>query len=157
MRTNLLAFVLLFIFWTGLSARADWLLLTAGLVSAALVLFLSQRMGLIGSGSHTWFLYSRLPTYLLRLLWHIVRSNVDVAMRIAHPELPIKPRFIRLPIRDKNGISQAIHANSITLTPGTITAEVDERSIEVHVLNHSQKLERDLGELDRQTSRWSRP
>ena len=155
MRTKLLAFVLLFAFWAGLSARADWLLLAMGLVSAALVLFVSQRMGLIGSGSHTWSLYSRLPIYLLRLLWHIVRSNVDVAMRIAHPRLPIKPRFIRLPIRTKNAISQAIHANSITLTPGTITTEIDDQSIEVHVLNHSQKLEQDLAEVDRQTSRWS--
>ena len=154
MRTNISIFILLFVFWLGLSARTDWLLLAAGLASSILVLFLSRRLGLIGLGSHTWSLYARLPIYLLQLLWDIVCSNFDVAIRIMHPKLPIKPQFIRLPIRPKSTIGQAIHANSITLTPGTISTGIDGQSIEVHSLNHSQKLEQKLMKIDQQINDW---
>lgn len=154
MKTKIIVFVLLFVFWLALSAKTNVLLLATGLVSAALVLFLSQRLVLIGLGFHTWSLYRRLPLYALRLLWNIVHSNIDVAARIVHPRLPIKPGFVRLPIRRKSPISQLIHANSITLTPGTITTGIDEQSIEVHALTYSDQLKQKLMLIDQQTSGW---
>lgn len=154
MQLKLTVFALLFIFWLALSARTEAFLLIAGALSALLVLFLSRRMGLIGSGSHTWALYRRLPLYALRLLRDMVYANLEVAARIVHPRLPINPGFIRLPIRPKKAISRLIHANSITLTPGTITTKIDEESIEVHALSRGKKLEQKLMEIDRQTSLW---
>lgn len=154
MKTRLIVFVLLFVFWLALSAKTNVLLLATGLVSAALVLFLSQRLVLIGLGLHTWSLYRRLPLYALRLLCNIVHSNIDVAARIVHPRLPIKPGLVRLPISRKSPISQLIHANSITLTPGTITTGIDEQSIEVHALNYSDQLKQKLMLIDQQTSGW---
>ena len=132
MRSKLTFFILLFAFWLALSAQTGPWLVSLGALSALLVLALSQHMGLIGSGQHSWRLYRKLPFYLLGLLRDIVISNLDVAARIVHPGLPIKPGFIRLPISRKNAVSRLIHANSITLTPGTITTYIDEDSIEVH-------------------------
>lgn len=154
MKTVFTIYALLFVFWLALSAQTSLLLLLLGAVSVCLVIFLSKRMRMIGSGLHTWSLYRRLPFYALRLLCSLVYANFDVAVRIVHPKLPIDPGFVRLPISPKSDIGRLIHANSITLTPGTITTGIDEETIEVHVLNRSKKLEQKLIKIDQQTGGW---
>ncbi len=72
--------------------------------------------------------------YVPWLTKEIVRACIDVAWRIARPNLPIKPTIIRVPANQQTVPGRVSFANSITLTPGTISLDVLENEIEVHAL-----------------------
>ena len=120
--------------WLRLSGQYNFLTITLGVISIIIVIALIVRMGLLDQGLHTLSFYRRLPVYGLWLLSRIALSNLDVARRILHPKLPINPGFIRVPMTQKKELAKLVHANSITLTPGTISTDIDTNSIEVHVL-----------------------
>jgi len=89
------------------------------------------------------------------VMWDIVRSNIDVAKRILGPEAAIKPRFVKLPlsIRDPHGI--ATLATIITMTPGTLSADLDaDRS---HLLIHAFNLDDEAALIDVIKTRYEAP
>jgi multicomponent Na+:H+ antiporter subunit E len=67
-------------------------------------------------------------------MWQIVLANIDVAKRVWSPVLPIAPRVIRLPHRLKTAFGISTYANSITLTPATVTIEIGTDEFIVHAL-----------------------
>ena len=73
--------------------------------------------------------------YIPILLWEIIKSNLDVAYRVLHPRMPINPGIVRVPVTLKSGYGKTILANSITLTPGTLTLDVKDQNFYVHWLN----------------------
>jgi len=76
-------------------------------------------------------------SYMPWLLWQIVLANIDVAYLVWHPKQNIAPRIIKVPFSMRTSLGTMIYANSITLTPGTITVSVDETKGEmlVHALS----------------------
>ncbi|MCM8764553.1 MAG: Na+/H+ antiporter subunit E [Candidatus Omnitrophica bacterium] len=71
--------------------------------------------------------------YLVVFLWACLLANLDVAYRVLHPSLPIKPGIVKVRTRLKNKTAIAALANSITLTPGTMTVEVgDDGYLYIH-------------------------
>ena len=76
--------------------------------------------------------------YVFVFLWAVVRSNLDVAFRVLHPRLPINPGIVRVRTRLKSRLGRLMLANSITLTPGTITVEIEGEDLYVHWLSMSQ-------------------
>ena len=122
----------LFVLWVMLSASFNWLHLGLGLV-------LSFTVAWINSG-HSPFvpkfrLWGKVLIYLPWLFFKILQSSLHVTKLILHPALPIDPRLI--PVETKLGHHAAVVllGNSITLTPGTITAEVDRNRLIVHALD----------------------
>ena len=85
---------------------------------------------------HPVHLMLRLFSYVPWLLWEVILANMDVAYRVWHPQAPIDPRLIVVPFRTQTGIGTVVYANSITVTPGTITIGVDmaTRQMLVHAL-----------------------
>jgi multicomponent Na+:H+ antiporter subunit E len=73
--------------------------------------------------------------YLPALLWEIIKSNIDVAYRVLHPRMPINPGIVRVPVSLQSPYGKTLLANSITLTPGTLTLDVKEQNFYVHWLN----------------------
>ena len=146
-------FLLLLGFWLALSGHYAALMIALGGASAALVTALSARMGVIGAGQHRVRFYLRLPIYAAWLLWRIVAANCDVARRILHPKLPISPCFVDVETVAGGDLLRVIQANSITLTPGTISADFGDGVIRVHALSAdaAQKLRR--GEIAAKVSR----
>ncbi len=70
----------------------------------------------------------RLPWFLVYVavfLWECIKANIDVAFRVLHPDLPIRPGTIKVKTRLRSDIGLTFLANSITLTPGTTTVDVD--------------------------------
>ena len=67
-----------------------------------------------------WFVY-----YIAVFLWECVKANIDVAYRVVHPDLPISPGTIRVKTGLKSDVGLTFLANSITLTPGTTTVDID--------------------------------
>jgi multicomponent Na+:H+ antiporter subunit E len=67
-----------------------------------------------------WLLY-----YAIIFLWECIKGNIDVALRVLHPDLPIRPGTIKVKISLRSDIGITFLANSITLTPGTTSVDVD--------------------------------
>ncbi|KYK28000.1 MAG: hypothetical protein AYK19_05975 [Theionarchaea archaeon DG-70-1] len=73
--------------------------------------------------------------YVPAFIWEMIKSNFDVAYRVLHPKMPINPGIVRVPTTLKSGYGKTILANSITLTPGTLTLDVKDQNFYVHWLN----------------------
>ena len=141
-------------FWLPLSGHYDVSTTALGVVSVGVVIFLAQRMRLLAQGQHTLALYRRLPVYAGWLpAGQIMRANCDVAWRILHPGLPINPGFVRVATTQKRDLVKTIYANSITLTPGTISTSVDADTMEIHVLTLGPTSTTALQALERHVSK----
>lgn len=138
-RARAIQAVLLFGLWLVLSGMFDALHLAYGVFSVALVLLLNHRLHLVPlqpgeiPTAHSIILH-RLFVYLLWLLWQIVQSGLYVAYLVMHPLLPISPCLVRFRSSQPNVQARVILGNSITLTPGTITVEIEGNKFLVHAL-----------------------
>jgi multicomponent Na+:H+ antiporter subunit E len=99
----------------------------------------------------------RALVYLPWLLWQIAKANLDVARRILDPRLPIDPRVIRVRASQRRDLARVIYANSITLTPGTVSIDVAGDRITVHALTREAAEGLATGEMDRRVSRVEGP
>lgn len=125
-------FLVLFLFWVLLSGYFTPFLLTAGAISALAVVLLSRRMGLIYTDPLPIRLGLPVLIYWLWLLKEIAKSGWLVSKLIVHPRLPISPTLVRFRPTQRSTLGLVLHANSITLTPGTITIEAEPGSFLVH-------------------------
>jgi multicomponent Na+:H+ antiporter subunit E len=76
----------------------------------------------------------RLPWFMLRLIWEIIKANYDVAKIILNPKLPIDPRIVKYRTFLTEDLHKTFFADSITLTPGTVTVELEGDTLSVHCL-----------------------
>ena len=72
---------------------------------------------------------------LLVLLLEILKANIDVAYRVIHPKMPIKPGIVVIKTKLKQDVAKMILANSITLTPGTFTLDILGDTLLIHWIN----------------------
>jgi len=169
-------FAALYGFWIILSGRWETKYLVIGAVCALLVTYLTQDLTYSdGSGRRSQtrkahFLLAgvgRFVLYLFWLLWSVLQANLQVAYLVLHPKMPIQPGLLRLRTKLRNRAGHVILANSITLTPGTITVDFDDGTYSVHALAPSaaqdlleakmqSKLERIFGEREEAATdvRW---
>lgn len=145
-RLLILAFALAgtWLVWSGLFKP---LLLVLGVVSLVLVLWLSQRMGVADRQAFSLDLAPRLLGFWAWLLKEIVKSNLAVARIVLSPRMPISPELIRLRPPTRGLLGQAILANSITLTPGTVTVDAHNGTFLVHCLTGSGARDLEQGEM----------
>ncbi len=143
----------LFTTWILLSGHFTPLLLGLGAVSTVLVVAIALRMDVVDHEGHPIHLTSRFAGYWAWLLVEIVKANIDVAKRIWSPALPISPTMVRLRAGQPSELGQVIYANSITLTPGTVTVRLDNGEVLVHAL--AAEMAEDLagGGMDRRVTR----
>ena len=146
-------FLVLFAIWIALSGHFTPFLLVAGAVCCALVVFIAHRMDVIDHESFPVQMTGRLPLYWVWLSLEVVKAKLDVAWRVWHPRLPIDPALERLPASQHTDLSRVIYANSITLTPGTVSTYVGEGFVEVHALNRASLEALREGEMDRRATR----
>jgi len=138
-----LQFVILFAFWLLLSGRYQVKYIIIGAIAAALVTFLTndlfytvlqrgERLGVKPRQvlQQIW----RFLLYIPWLLIQIVLANVQVAYLVLHPRMPIEPGLLLFRTKMRKGIARVTLANSITLTPGTITASLEEGNYIIHNL-----------------------
>ncbi len=128
------AFITLLALWLALVGNLDPQEIAAGSIVAVAVAVIAR--GAPFTGRSLRFLHPRrLVTalvYIPYLLWSIVESNVDVALRVIDPSLPIRPGIVRVRTRLKNPVARLVLANSITLTPGTLTVDLCEDELCIH-------------------------
>jgi len=143
----------LFGLWFLLSGYFVALLLAFGLASAVLVVVIALRMHIIDQETHPIHLHSAIIFYWIWLTWQIIKSNIDVARCILDPRLPISPNLRRLKVTQKTDLGLVSYANSITLTPGTVSVGVERDSILVHALTREAAAALATGEMDRRVTR----
>jgi multicomponent Na+:H+ antiporter subunit E len=143
-------FSVLFLHWILWSGKFDAFHLSLGVISCALVTFLSHDLYMERKKLSPKIIVEafRFIKYVPWLFYQIVMSNIHVASLVLSPGMPIDPKIIRYKTRLKTDIALVTFANSITLTPGTITADINEGEFIVHAL--SKKVADDLmtGEME---------
>ncbi|RPI39789.1 MAG: cation transporter [Betaproteobacteria bacterium] len=130
--------VTLFLFWLMLSGYVTPFLIAAGIGCALLISALAARMRLVDSEGHPLRLGVRaIFGYWPWLLKEIVKSALQVSWVVLHPRLPISPTLVRFKPSQTSDLALVIHANSITLTPGTICIEAGPDEFLVHALTEA--------------------
>lgn len=129
-------FILLFLFWIILSQRFTLEIAVIGAGAAGLILLYSRSL-LFATKETT--LYSPVKILLFMkfifiMLIEILKSNWQVAKIVLSPSLPISPSFVKVQITFKKDFDKVIFGNSVTLTPGTLTVDIDEEGFLVHAL-----------------------
>ena len=153
LRRTLSLFIMLFLTWLLWSGFYTSLLLALGGLSCLFVVALCRRMAIIDPEGHPNHLLFGLIAYIPWLAWETIKANIDIARRIIQPSLPIAPRMIRVKASQKTHLGQVIYANSITLTPGTVSVEVEEGEILVHALTEEAAADLLTGSMDRRVTR----
>lgn len=126
---------LLSIFWILLSGHFEPLLLGLGITSIVLTVFIAKRMELIDDEIYSLHLFSQLPSFFAYIFKEIVKANLDVIKRIIKPASnPISPQLITISMPKKSDIGRVIYANSVTLTPGTVSVELSKDKLTIHAL-----------------------
>lgn len=126
-------FIIILVFWLLITFSLSVSNIIVGAVAALLttLLFgkysLESNVKIIQPQRYFWFV-----VYLFIFLWEVIKANFDVAYRVLHPAMPIKPGIVRVPLEIKSDIARTMLANSITMTPGTITVDIIGDEIFVH-------------------------
>lgn len=146
-------FLVLYAFWLLLSGLFTPFLLAAGAGCALAVLAFARRMDVIDREGHPLHLgWRALFSYWPWLIKEIAKSSWDVSCRILDPRLPISPTLARFRPLQKSELGLVIHANSITLTPGTVAVEVEAGEFLVHALTREGAAGLAGSEMDRRVA-----
>jgi multicomponent Na+:H+ antiporter subunit E len=149
MKRTLSLAVFLALLWWSLSGQTAPLLLTFGVLSVLATLWVARRMGTVDHESHPVHMSWRLMRYWGHLAREIVVSNIDVARAIVFPNMRIAPHFLRVRTAQPTDLGKVVLANSITLTPGTVTVDLQGDELLVHALTEASGQAVVEGQLDR--------
>jgi multicomponent Na+:H+ antiporter subunit E len=134
-KNQILLFVLLLAFWLIIVPSVNLVQIIVGsIVSLAITLYsLDAATGSKPFNVDLLYIF-KFIRFSLVLLVEIVKSNIEVAKIILSPKLKIKPQFVKINNPLKSDFNRVIYGNAITLTPGTITVELEKDYIIIHAL-----------------------
>lgn len=129
-------FIVLMIVWVALTMSLEKQELISGTIVSFILSFLAyQNFQKIGLPGVTLKKIVFLGIYIIILFKEIIIANFDVAYRVIHPKMPIKPGIIVIKTELKQDLAKMILANSVTLTPGTFTLDIDGDQLLIHWIN----------------------
>ena len=133
--------VVLFAFWMVMSGRTETKFIVYGVLTAAVVSWITYPLLLVPNkdNSKRYFVFGvsmpKFIGYFFWLMWQLVFANVDELLATTSQEMAIDPKIVRFYFRADNPMATVVLANSITLTPGTVTVNVtDDGLYEIHAL-----------------------
>ena len=127
-------YLIVLAFWLLLSAHFDRFHVGAGVVCSVIVAYASHDLLFKDTGNHRLTKTLRFIAYLPWLIYQIVLANIDVAKRALSPSMPIDPRVVTFKTILKSDMARTALANSITLTPGTVTIDIVDDVFYVHAI-----------------------
>ena len=134
-------FISMFVFWMILAGRTEVKFIVYGLITAAVTSWVTYPLLLVPNkaGTKKYFVFGVNPFkfvgYAIWLFWQLLLANVDVFLATTSQELQIDPKVVRFRFTADNPMAYVMVANSITLTPGTVTVNVtDDGLYEIHAL-----------------------
>lgn len=149
MRYFLMLILILAVLWQGLSGMQKPLIWSLGIISVVLSAILAMRFSLLDDEGVPYF---RLPQFLRYWLWlmgEIFKSNWVVIKACLRADLDIEPALVKVKTRCQSDLAKTVFANSITLTPGTVSISIEGDKILVHALYESEAGPGAFDEMDR--------
>lgn len=141
------------VLWIALSGHFTPLLLGLGVASVLFVVWIARRMDVVDHEGHPVHLGMRAVFYWVWLCKEIVKANIDVARLILNPKMPIYPHVFPAKASQKSELGRVVYANSITLTPGTVTIALDDNDMSIHAITQAAADGVTSGDMDRRVSR----
>lgn len=133
---RIVLFIVSFIFWVLLTWTSDRQHLLVGVIVAFLVavifgnIFVKEPKKCFQIGRYLWLCY-----YIPVFLWECIKANFDVAYLVLHPKMPIHPGIVKIKTNLKTEIAKTFLANSITMTPGTLSVDIEDEYLYIHWIN----------------------
>ena len=152
MRHTIFLSLSLAVFWLLNSGHYTTLMLSLGAISIALVLYIAHRMDVVDHESQPLRLTFKLPGFYAWLIKEIILANLLVIKHIWLGNRSISPALKTIKSSQKTDIGKVIYANSITLTPGTVTVKLEGNEFMVHALLSKSIEELEAGEMDRRVT-----
>lgn len=149
-KSQFILFILAFLIWVFLTWPLDLQHALVGILVSVFVSYITgdmfvKRPHVFKSlNRYLWFLY-----YIPLFIWECIKANLDVAYRVGHPDLPINPGIVKVRTTLKSDTALTFLANSITLTPGTMSVDIDPENgiLYIHWINVRDKDIRKATEL----------
>lgn len=140
-------------FWFALSGLTSPYFLVLAVVAVLLALWLSARLSIIGRDASPYHRVLRMLPYAAWLVGQIVKSNIVVIARVLGPRHAIDPAMVTVKTKARTELGKALFANSITLTPGTVTVDIDGDQLKVHALVRENASPASFEAMDRRAAR----
>jgi multicomponent Na+:H+ antiporter subunit E len=154
LKNQILLFVLLLAFWLVIVPSINLIQIVVGSIVALAITIYSFDATISTKPFNFNLIYIiKFIRFSLVLLIEIIKSNIEVAKIILSPKLKIKPKFVKINNPLKSDFNRVIYGNAITLTPGTITVELEKDYIIIHALNSSGARDEAGGVLGRAAKR----
>lgn len=145
--------LLLFVLWVIFTARTNWHHLLLGAVFAVLVSWFSYYLLRGRLDPHlSAGVALKFPVFAALLFWEIIKANWDVFKRVLAPSFPVSPRIVDFESYLESDMARTVLANSITLTPGTVTVDIQGSRYFIHCLHEDFTEDPGSGRLQRMTA-----
>lgn len=135
MKKVISTFLILWVVWILIAGFDLMEIILGGVVSLILSVIISRFVNYSFGFSIILWLLKFVILYIPVFIFKLVIANIDVAYRVLSPKLPINPGIVKVPTKLKGDFSKFVLANSITLTPGTLSLDVEDDKILVHCIN----------------------
>jgi multicomponent Na+:H+ antiporter subunit E len=140
--------------WLTLSGYFKPMLLSLGVISIGLTVWICKRMRILDGETAPYATLLQTLTYFRWLFSEIIKANVAVVRAVMSPDLKISPTLVRIPTPQNTDIGKVMFANSITLTPGTVSVDIQDDHILVHALLSEMSNPADFAEMA-ERSAWA--
>ena len=130
---SLILFLILLSLWLLMSGHYSILIISLGIISCVFCVYIAKRAKLIDDEGLPIFFIPRLSNYLIWLFKEILISNLNTAKVIINGK--VEPETFTVKVSQVTDVAKVTYANSITLTPGTVTTKMQKDVFEVHALN----------------------
>ena len=147
---SLVLFFILFSLWLLMSGHYSVLIVSLGIISCAFCVYVAKRGKLIDDEGLPTFFIPRLLNYLIWLFKEILKSNLSTAKVIINGK--VEPETFTVKTSQVTDVAKVIYANSITLTPGTVTTKIQKGVFEVHALNSDFGKDVRTNEMDKKVT-----
>jgi multicomponent Na+:H+ antiporter subunit E len=141
-------------FWLALSGHYTPFLIGCGVGISVVAVLASKRMKIDDDEAVPVAFFAGIPRYYSWLFVEIAKAAWNVARIIAHPKLPISPCMTAVDASQKSATGIVTYANSITLTPGTVTIGVKGKRLTVYALTRKGALDVEAGLMDQRVRRF---
>ena len=140
--------------WLTLSGYFIPMILTFGVISIAIVIWMCARMRILDTETSPYLTTPQTLSYYVWLFIEIVKANVQVVKAVLSPNLEVSPTMVKIPLNSDVDIAETMFANSITLTPGTVSVDMQPDHILVHALLEEMSAPEDFAEMGKRAA-WA--
>ncbi|OYT15472.1 MAG: hypothetical protein B7C24_12915 [Bacteroidetes bacterium 4572_77] len=138
-KQNVITFISLMFFWILLTGLDIQELIAGSVIALTLTIFFPKSSALFPEFKLSFNSMINFIMFVFVFSFELIKSNVDVALRVVHPKIPINPGIVKVKTKLKSRLGRVMLANSITLTPGTLTVETDGEDYYIHWIDVSSR------------------